>query len=217
MFLVKPSYTIERLPENILATIESFGRVCYKSEDKIGSGTAEKFVRNIIKRGHESVIEHVAMSIRFIVDRGVSHEIVRHRFVSFSQESTRYCSYKGAVEFIIPNWVGIPEGEYNDISEAEKFSQKERIWLESLFSAENAYNKLLEEGCSPQDARAVLPNSLKTEIVCTANMREWRHVLKLRTGSGAHPQMKEIMKPLLKELKSGKETGVLFEDIENTD
>lgn len=187
----------------ILRTIERAGRVCYKSEDKIADGSAERFVRSIIERGHESVLEHVSLSVRFIVDRGVSHELVRHRVASFSQESTRYCNYSkdgfgGEITAIRPCF--LEEGSYT-------WTQ----WKSACLYAEGRYFQMLDCGCTPQEARSVLPNSLKTEVVMTANLREWRHILRLRTDKAAHPSMREVMCPLLAELKE--RVPVIFDDI----
>ena len=184
--------------------IERVARVCYKSEELIGEGTAEKMVRALIKRGHEAMLEHFSFSVCFIVDRGVSHEIVRHRVASFAQESTRYCNYgkSGAVKFIRPVFF-------------EDDSLEMDCWLDNCMMAEKDYLRLLNEGRTPQEARAVLPNSLKTEIVMTANLREWRHFLKLRavgTTGKPHPQMSEVTIPLLKELKEL--IPVVFDDLE---
>lgn len=182
----------------ILKHIELCGRVCYKSEDKITEDSAIKFVENIIKRGHESVLEHFSISVRFVCDRGVSHEIVRHRIASYSQESTRYCNYgHGEVTFIKPLFF---EG-----AELEN-------WEEAMENAENSYLWMIDEAFSPQAARSVLPNSLKTELIMTANLREWRHFLKLRTSKAAHPQMVEVANPLLVIFQN--EIPVVFDDIE---
>ncbi len=205
--------TIEQLPTDALEVIERAGRTCYKSEDKITQDSAKTFVEMVIKRGHHSVIEHANMSIRFICDRGVTHEIVRHRLVAYSQESTRYCNYSGGVTFVIPPWVNIEPGEFK----SERFFPKlvehgADIWIGEMSRAEKSYIYLLDN-ChwTPQQARSVLPNSLKTEIVCTANLREWRHIFNLRTSSKAHPQMREIMRPLPDEVKT--EIPVIFDDI----
>jgi thymidylate synthase (FAD) len=185
--------------QDILKKIERCGRVCYKSEEKISDGTAERFVAGIIKSGHESVLEHYSFTVRFIVDRGVSHEIVRHRIASYSQESTRYCNYGGGeMQFIAPHALYYSTGEYY-------------LWEEMCKQAEETYNALIENGSTPQQARSVLPNSLKTEVVMTANLREWRHFLKLRTAQAAHPQMREVTIPLLKHLQSV--IPVVFDDI----
>lgn len=187
----------------ILRKIELAGRVCYKSEDKIADGSAERFVRSIIERGHESVLEHVSISVRFIVDRGVSHELVRHRLASFSQESTRYCNYSkdgfgSEITVIEPTALNLNGNAYMH-------------WEWGCKCAEKAYFQMLAMGAAPQDARSVLPNSLKTEVIMTADLREWRHILRLRTDKAAHPQMREVMCPLLKELKE--RVPVIFDDI----
>ena len=211
MILIKPSHKILFISPKPLETIEAAGRTCYKSEDKITEGSAEKFVRMIIKRGHLSVIEHAYMSVRFICDRGVTHEIVRHRLAAYSQESTRYCNYKGGVTFIIPPWIDIEEGEYTFVTPEQDVSGNTWVWYRDMLEDERSYKDLLSGGWSPQQARAVLPNSLKTEIVMTANLREWIHVFKLRTSKAAHPQMRELMIPLLEEMKTL--VPVIFDDI----
>ena len=218
MKLIKPSHEILFISPNPLQIIEAAGRTCYKSEAKITDGSAEKFVTMVIKRGHHSVIEHASMSVRFICDRGVTHEIVRHRLAAYSQESTRYCNYKGGVTFIIPPWCNdIKETEYKYYDQEldeDVFSIESRIWLNAMLSAEANYKELLKRKWSPQQARSVLPNALKTEIIMTANLREWMHVLKLRTSKTAHPQMRELMIPLLAEVK--KEIPIIFNDFEES-
>jgi len=183
-----------------LKLIELAGRTCYKSEDKITEGSAKKFVQMIIKRRHFSVLEHASMTARFVVDRGVTHEQVRHRLCAYSQESTRYCNYGGSdVCFIIPPWVDLEEGEYaTNIGVAKSLS--DRIWMTSMLMAETHYQALLAEGWKPQQARSVLPNSLKTEIVHTANFREWMHIFNLRCAPAAHPQIREVMLTLEDEM-----------------
>lgn len=170
--------------EEILKKIERVARVCYKSEDKITEGSAEKMVRALIKSNHMAMLEHYSFSVKFICDRGVSHEIVRHRVASYAQESTRYCNYNksGDVAFIRPVFFEEDTPEMDN-------------WLDSCMRAEKTYNYLISEGRTPQEARSVLPNSLKTEVVMTANLREWRHFLSLRAcGSTGkpHPQMLEV-------------------------
>lgn len=187
----------------ILKHLEMCGRVCYKSEQSIAEGSAEKFLANIIKRGHEAVLEHYSFTVRFVCDRGVSHEIVRHRLASYCQESQRYCNYGkdqfgGDVTFIKPLFFDEGTPVY-------------RIWERSCQNAETAYFDLLNEGCTPQEARTVLPNSVKTELVMTANVREWRHFLKLRTSMAAHPQMRQLANQLLAICQLN--IPVLFDDI----
>lgn len=207
MYLIKPSYQIISLPntDQILLFLETCGRVAYKSEDRIGLGTAKKFVRSIVNNQHLSVIEHVGMSVRFICDRGVSHELVRHRLCSFTQESTRYCNYSkdkfgGHVTYIIPPWYQdtLVPGEYDSIPDHVDLATEN--WLSSLLYCEKSYFTLLDLGATPQEARSILPNALKTEIIVTANLREWKHIFAMRCASSAHPQMREIMVPLAEEL-----------------
>ena len=156
--------------------------------------SAKQFVRNLVKSGHEAMIEHASMTVKFIVDRGVSHELVRHRIASFAQESTRYCNYSndkfdGEITFIKPFYY--PEG-----------SPKYKAWEKQMQDAENTYMALLQMDSTPQEARCVLPTSTKTEVIVTMNMREMRHFLQLRaagTTGAPHPQMAEVAVPLLKQ------------------
>ena len=206
MRIVKPIAIIESHVDGdyILKQIEMAGRTAYKSEDKITPDSAKDFVKMIHNRGHLSVIEHQFVTVRVICDRGVSHEIVRHRLASHTQESTRYCNYT--------------KGKFgNEITVIEpcfwsQDNEKYQVWKQAIGQIEASYNKLIELGATPQEARSVLPNSLKTEIVMTMNLREWRHFFTLRTSQAAHPQMRELAVPLLKEFK--KRIPVLFDDIE---
>lgn len=215
MILVKPSHKILFISPEPLKTIEAAGRTCYKSEDKITADSAEKFVKMVVKRGHHSVIEHAFMSVRFICDRGVTHELVRHRLAAYSQESTRYCNYKGGVTFVIPPELKFSPGEYYAWDDFEEYKNPAWVWFRGMVNAEENYIDLLKIGWSPQQARSVLPNSLKTEIVMTANLREWMHVLKLRTSKAAHPQIRELMIPLLEEVKTL--IPIVFDDIKGGD
>jgi len=198
----------------MLKRIERAGRTCYKSEDKATEDSAIRFVKRILTPDssgarHESVIEHEKVTVRIVCDRGVTHEIVRHRLVSFSQESTRYCDYHKAGEIRVVEPCFWPERRLG-ISNPDR-----ELWLSAMEFAESVYNKLRESGARPEQARSVLPNSLKTEIVVTANLREWRHIFKLRTSARAHPQMREIMIPLLYQFKG--RIPVVFDDIEVDD
>lgn len=189
--------------EAILKHIELCGRTCYKSEKKITDESCRTFVQSIIKRGHEAVLEHFNITVKFICDRGVSHEIVRHRLASYCQESTRYCNYSkddfcGEITVVEPFYLQPDTLAYN-------------AWKEACEAAEAAYFSLLDWGCTPQEARAVLPNSLKTEVVMTANLREWRHFFKLRCATAAHPQMREVATPLLAAMQ--KKLPIVFDDI----
>lgn len=195
--LIRPKTFANADRDAIYQLIERSGRTCYKSEDNITPQSAAKFVQNIVKRGHEAMLEHASMTVKFIVDRGVSHELVRHRLASFAQESTRYCNYSGdkfgnELTFIKPYF--FEEGSYEYAT-----------WENACQEAEYAYIGLINMGRTPQEARSVLPNSLKTEVIMTANMREWRHFFKLRaagTTGAPHPQMAEVAVPLLKEIQN---------------
>jgi len=189
----------------MLKKIEAAGRVCYKSEDKINDTSSELFVKSIINRGHESVIEHEKITVSIICDRGVSHEIVRHRIASYSQESTRYCNYSNdkfgnELTFIKPCFWKESDPCY-------------ALWKEQMQPIENTYFQLISAGALPQEARSVLPNSLKTEIVVTMNLREWRHFFRLRTAPGAHPQMREIANKMLDDFKN--RVPVVYDDFDN--
>lgn len=189
-----------------LKLIELIGRTCYKSEDKIAEdgSTAKKFVKQLINSGHEAMLEHSLLTVKFTVDRGITHELVRHRLFSFAQESTRYCNYSKdkfgkQITFIVPWYLNF-ENLYE--------------WKKACIEAEEAYFKLLKEGCTPQEARAVLPNSTKSDIIVSGNYRQWRHFFNLRaaevTGK-VHPQMKEVTIPLLEEVHN--RIPIVFDDI----
>ena len=213
MNIIKPSATVINPFEEFMTTeqymkclvkhIETVGRVCYKSEDKVTEDSFEGFVRRLIDRGHEAMVEHSGITVRFIVDRGVSHELVRHRVASYAQESTRYCNYS-------------KDKHGNEITVIEPFFFKEgspeySIWQSAMEIAEHYYLGLTNQGASPQEARSVLPNSLKTEVMMSANFREWRTFFKLRTPKGVHPQMREVTIPLLRYLKEV--CPIIFDDI----
>lgn len=192
MKVVKASAEILTHTLDLERVIELAGRTCYKSEDKITPESADAFIERIKNFKHESVLEHAAITVRFVVDRGVSHELVRHRLASFSQESTRYCNY-GKDKF--GNEITVIEPCFWPIK-ADTESNERICWTNACEDAETYYFLLLKEGATPQQARSVLPNSLKTEVVMTANPREWRHVFRVRCAKEAHPQMREVMIPL---------------------
>lgn len=193
MRIIPPEATI-LFPINgviLMKNLEQIARVCYKSEDSITEDSYAQFLLKILKSGHESVIEHEKITAKLICDRGVSHEIVRHRIASYSQESTRYCNYSKdkfgtELTFIRPIFWRESEECY-------------RVWKNLMQQSEDSYMELLRLGASPQEARSVLPNSLKTEIIMTMNMREWRHFFRLRMAPNAHPQMQEVCRILLTE------------------
>ena len=194
MIIINASATIMAFTPKLEEVIEMAGRVAWKSEDKIKPGTAGPFIERIKDMQHESVLEHGSITVHFICDRGVSHELVRHRIASFTQESTRYCNYNkekfdGAVTFIAPIF---------DKNTVENFE----LWFLTMSRIEGVYKSLVRNGATAQEARSVLPNSLKTEVYLTANPREWRHIFKMRTAKSAHPQMRQIMVPLLEQFKN---------------
>ena len=188
----------------VMKKLERAGRVCYKSEGNIKADSAEKFIRGIIKRGHESVIEHASVSFKIICDRGVTHELVRHRLASYSQESSRFCDYSagkfgGELTFIKPCF-------WSD--DDENFL----LWKETMAQLEKNYLAMRANGAKPEEARSILPNSLKTEIFVTMNLRELRHFLKLRTAAAAHPQMREVALKIYKIL--AEKLPAVFDDIQ---
>ncbi len=227
MKIINQSYEILQLPD--ISLLEVAGRTCYKSEDKIGCSelsineqencseckfdeygtycknvkcsyhSSHTFVKKLRDRGHHAMIEFGDIIVRFITNRGVTHELVRHRLFSFAQESTRYVRYDGKMEFIRPVW-------WSNSNDEQKYA-----WTGAMEMTEGYYIDLLKSGWRPEQAREVLPNSLKTEIVVKGNIREWRHALQLRTSNKAHPQIRALMLPLLAELKNS--IPIVFDDI----
>lgn len=185
MKIVEQSWSWVAKPVDPLTLIETAGRTCYKSEAKINADSARGFAGVLLMNGHESVLEHASATVRLVTNRGLTHELVRHRLASYSQESTRYCRYNGDLEFIKPVW-------WDDWS-----AEEQRSWERAMQFSETEYLFLLAHGSRPEQAREILPNSLKTEIVVTANMREWRHIFKLRCSPRSHPQMRALAKSLL--------------------
>lgn len=205
MIKIKPMVIVplSELERPIMERLERCARICYKSEDKMGAQYNPRFLKDKVARGHESIIEHEKITVMFIVDRGISHEIVRHRIGSYSQESTRYCNYS-------------KEKFGNEITVIEPYYYLDdhhayQLWEESCLAAEKAYMSLLESGSSPQEARGILPTCLKTELAVTYNLREWRHFFRQRCDFAAHPQMRQAAIPLLLLFKE--KLPVLFEDI----
>ncbi len=191
--IIEPSFEI-LTPingEQILKHIELCGRVCYKSENLTTEDSAKRFVEKIAQRDHQSVLEHFDITVKFITDRGISHEIVRHRLASFSQESTRYCAYnkdKFGNEITV-----IKPSNLND--------EQYKLWKAGIEDAEMVYFQLLNNGSTPEIARSVLPTCLKTELVVTANLREWKHIFEMRCAEAAHPDIRKIMIPLREEFR----------------
>ena len=205
MKIIEPSVElINPIPyELALNTIEIAGRTCYQSEDKITDGSAEALIRRIIKRGHESVLEHVSVTARFICDRGVSHEIVRHRIGAYSQESTRYCNYSNGK---FGREITVIRPYFWPQSSAAYYA-----WHMACEKSESAYMDLIHAGELAQRARSVLPNSLKTALIVTYDLREWRHFIRLRCAPDAHPQMQQVAKMAQKLLTE--RYPVFFEDL----
>ena len=220
MRLIKPSFSIwdqQEGLEGVYKQIERAGRVCYKSEDKITEDgeSAKKFVKMLINAHHEAMIEHSTLSVMFTVDRGVSHEMVRHRIASFAQESTRYVNYSkdkfGNEINVIDLRPGIELDRKMSGMSAEVIDAVLKEWEQAMIDAEKHYMRLIELGATAQIARSVLPNSTKTNITITANYREWRNYFRLRTADDAHPQIREVSVPLLMELKE--RIPVIFDDM----
>ena len=178
MKLIEQSHEIIAFPPDALHLIELAGRTCYRSEPK---GSPGAFVRRLRDKGHHSVLEHASVTVRIVTSRAVTHELVRHRIASFSQESQRYVKFSGEIEFIQPVWWrGVP-------------IQEQALFAASCAEAERAYHRLLAQGRRPEEARDVLPNAISTRIVVTANMREWMHIFALRTARAAYPPTRELM------------------------
>ncbi|MHA1733816.1 MAG: FAD-dependent thymidylate synthase [Promethearchaeota archaeon] len=212
--VVEPSFEVlypRPLDGNqILELVEIAGRTCYKSEGRISEGSAAKFVKMIVGRGHESVIEHATVTVKIVTSRGVTHELVRHRLAAYSQESTRYIAYDSEaqereVKVVRPYWWD--EGG----TDPEKLRGARWAWAEQVVSAERGYKRMRRLGFPPQAARGLLPIDVKTEIVATYNLREWRHVFKLRTSPAAHPDIRKVMGAILEHFKE--KIPVVFDDL----
>jgi thymidylate synthase (FAD) len=231
MKIIKPRWSwISKPPYGeALKVVELATRLCYKSENKIGDGTAEPLIRKIIQMGHHSVLEHVQLTARLITSRGISHELVRHRLCAFSQESTRYVDYEGKdMEFIQPSWVhddclatslhqlrSLKECDYDFHMAPGADCYREFRWIRFIEEAEKQYKELRDQDLPPQFARGVLPNDLKTEMIMSANIRQWRHIFNLRvlnkTGR-AHPDVVGLLLPMYEDLRCT--YPVFFEDME---
>lgn len=195
MRVVAPSVTLVSATDAPEALIERMGRICYQSFKNTRAGLsvsdkAAEFIAMLIGRGHESVLEHASAGFSIVTDRGITHELVRHRLASYSQESTRYCNYSKdsfgrELTFVRP--------PFNS-------AEHESVWEAAMREAERSYLGMTNSGCAPELARSVLPNSLKSEIGMTANFREWRHFLRLRCSSKAHPQMREVAEMIREKL-----------------
>ena len=201
MRIIPQSVSLEFITPNAAQFIERIGRTCYKSEEKITEGSADKFVKMLLNRGHHAMIEHAYATFRVVCDRGVSHEFVRHRIFNYAQESTRYCNYSKSKFGNEVTVIQVPLSKPG----------AQEVWEAANQFSEMSYFKLLELGEPPEIARSVLMTDLKTELVGTANFREWRHFIALRTAPAAHPQMREVAGLIFDTLM--RECKVCFEDI----
>ena len=203
--IVKPSFEILTPIDTdfVLRHIERCGRTCYQSFDKMDETSHIRFLKHIVSRHHESVIEHFSVSVKLITDRAIANELVRHRLASYSQESTRYCCYS-------------KDKFGNEISVIKPIMLEEnsvayKIWWDEMQHIEQSYFKMLDEGSTPEIARSVLPCCLKAEIVATANLREWRHIFKMRCSEAAHPDIRFLMRSLRDEFK--RRIPIIFDDL----
>ena len=201
MTKVKQSVTFEngREETDMLYNLEKIARTCYKSEDKMTEGSAKRLIKNLFNKNHMAIMEHEYITYRIICDRGVSHEIVRHRIANYAQESTRYVNYHNDKFDKQISVIDIATGFEYDLTNPKDL-QIYNIWNDAMTAAEIYYMNMIEAGATPQEARSVLPNSVKTEIVVTMNIREWLHFLNLRTDKAAHPQMREIANMIKEDL-----------------
>jgi thymidylate synthase (FAD) len=203
-----------------LKRLERIARTCYQSEGNICDGSDKKLIQKLLNKKHYPMFDHAHISVIALCDRGVSHEIVRHRLAAYAQESTRYCNYSkdkfsGHVTFIKPCFFpDIQLGTFglDDVRcNANDYTENSYHWLKAMLAAEDRYLRMVGNGCSPQEARSVLPNSLKTSIVMTYDFTVWRHFFQLRTAHAAHPQMRQIIRPLLQKFKAN--IPLIFDDI----
>lgn len=208
MLLVKPEIQVENYDSiKIMKNIEKACRTCYRSESLITEDSYKKLLKNCINRGHESILEHEKITIRMVCDIGVYKDLTRHRFGSFSIESTRYCNYNkdkfgNEIKFIEPvfytdSWkLANYEGAAMTTEEL-----KSSIWYNCMEEIEDSYNYMGELECTPDEMRMLLPHSTAAEVTMTANIREWRHILELRCGKAAHPAIRQLLIPLLLKFK----------------
>lgn len=219
MKIVRQSWDFEESFDGdaMLKKIELAGRTCWKSEGLAGDFEKTKqFVKHIMSKNHMSVIEHASITVRIITDRGVTHEIVRHRLASYSQESTRYCNYskdkfENEISVILPVWFSADDKETRVIDSGIVDDTEYGVWKAACEASQDYYFALLRRGQTPQQARAVLPNSLKTELVMTANLREWKHFFDLRASAAAHPQMRELAQSMLEGFR--KAVPIIFDEV----
>ena len=204
MKIIKPLIEVEDYDGiRIMKNIERACRTCYRSEGMVTDDSYKRLLTNCLNRGHESVLEHEKITVRMTCDIGVYKDLTRHRFGSFSIESTRYCNYgkdkfDNEIKFIDPC----------NMDEKELFNE----WYSACTEIEQRYLKMAELGATPDQMRMILPHSTAAQVTMTCNIREWRHILDLRTKKMTHPAIRQILIPLL--LKFKKDMPELFSDIE---
>ena len=204
MKIIEPKIWVEQYdPIKIMRNLERACRTCYRSEDLITEDSYKRLLKNCINRGHESILEHEKITVRMVCDIGVYKDLTRHRFGSFSIESTRYCNY-GKDKF---------DNEIKFIKPVFAWNlDKMKIWMDTMYDIEKEYMRMTEIGCSPDEMRMILPHSTAAEVTMTANIREWRHILDLRTKKMTHPAIRQLLIPLL--LKFKYTMPELFDEIE---
>lgn len=201
MRVIEPSFKILSFDDDAIERISRAARICYQTEPK---NDELFFISRLIKTGHHTPLEMASAAVEITCDRGVSHELVRHRHASFNQSSTRYCNFS---KDKFANEITIIRPFFWD-----KNSHEYSLWARAMDECERIYLTLIEGyKATPEQARSVLPNSLKTDIIINCNFREWRHIFNLRCSKQSHPQMVQIMRPLLKEFYT--RSPVIFEDI----
>lgn len=219
MKIIEPLIEVEKYDGlKIMKNIERACRTCYRSEGLITGDSYKKLLTNCLNRGHESVLEHEKITIRMTCDIGVYKDLTRHRFGSFSIESTRYCNYgndkfDNEIKFIKPvfydeTWT---DANYEGSTMTEE-QLKSMYWYNCMEDIEDTYMKMSKTGCKPDELRMILPHSTAAEVTMTANIREWRHILDLRTKKMAHPSIRQLLIPLLLDFK--KNMPELFDSIE---
>lgn len=220
MRLIKPKVEVlDRFKrQQVIGRIATVARTCYKSEDLRTADKDALLVKRLIESKHEAMLEFIDITVKFTCDRGVSHELVRHRLASFAQESTRYCNYSkdkfgNELTFIIPSWLNWNEQTIHDgdFKKSGSGSIDSQIFIHSLLKAENDYMSLIHEGWTAQQARMILPMSIKTEINMKCNLREWRHFLNLRCSQAAHPDIRVLALDLLKQFHD--RIPIIFDDL----
>ena len=203
MRIVEPWIKVEKIDgKQIMKRIERACRTCYRSEGKITEDSYKNLLKNCITSGHESVLEHEKVTVRIYSDIGSYKDLTRHRFASFSVESTRYCSYdknKYGNEIAFMNPIYIEDKEVYE------------TWKKTMEEIEKGYMEMKKLGASTDMCREVLPHSTAGEYTMTANIREWKHILKLRTNSHVHPSIRQVLIPLLKYFKE--QMPEIFDDV----